>query len=207
MATAAILRAMATADDVLEFWFGNTQGAAPPPEQRKTWWIKSDEHDATIRDRFGDLHAAMASGTHADWLDTPRACLARIIVLDQFSRNLFRNRPEAFAQDGAAIAATDVALGRGDLDVLGPFEQLFVLMPLMHSEVPARQEQCIAEFTALCQRAPAEEPKVFDSNLDFAHRHKAIIDRFGRYPHRNEVLGRTSSEDERVFLNQPGSSF
>ncbi len=198
---------MATADDVLEFWFGNTEGASPPPEQRKTWWIKSDEHDASIRDRFGELHAAMASGAHAEWLDTPRGCLARIIVLDQFSRNLHRNRPEAFASDGAAIAATDVALERGDLEVLGPFEQLFVLMPLMHSEVLARQEQAIVEFAALRGRAPADEPGVFDSNLDYAHRHKAIIDRFGRYPHRNEVLGRTSSEEERVFLTQPGSSF
>ena len=189
---------------VLTFWFGNVAGEPPPPEFQKRWWTKSEAFDGEIRQRFGDLHSALMAGEHDDWLDTPRGCVARIIVLDQFSRNMFRDDPRAFASDPLALAATDRVLQSSFLDDLGGHEQLFALMPLMHAESRERQAQSVREFEALAARTPGD---AFDSNVDYAYRHKRIVDRFGRYPHRNAVLGRDSTAEELEFLKEPGSSF
>lgn len=196
---------MSSVDAVITFWFGNPAGQAPGAEFRERWFKKSDDFDREIREQFEDLHTALMSGQHVDWLESGQGCLARVLVLDQFSRNIFRNRPSAFASDPLALATTDRVLEQGLLTELSPDAQCFLLMPLMHAEDRDRQTQSVEQFTALAERAP-EQPRLKNS-VDYAHRHKEIVDRFGRYPHRNTILGRTSTPEEVQFLKQPGSGF
>lgn len=195
---------MSSFEPVLTFWFGNARGETPSAEHQKRWWTKSDEFDAQVRETFGDLHAALMDGESPDWLESPRGCLARVIVFDQFSRNMFRDTPAAFGSDALALATTDHLLERGTLTELSPHEQLFALMPLMHAESKARQAQSVQQFEALGARASDD---TFARNVDYAYRHKRIVDRFDRYPHRNAILGRPSTEEELAFLQEPGSSF
>lgn len=177
------------AEDVLYFWFVEN---GP-----KEWWQKSLAFDAVIRRKFAETYEAAAIGELAYWRATDRGRLAEIIVLDQFARNMFRDTPKAFAADPVALVlsqeAVSLGVGRGwDENMLQ-----FLYMPYMHSESLAVHEEAVKLFSA-----PGME-----GNLDFELRHKEIIDRFGRYPHRNEILGRQSSVEEIEFLKQPGSSF
>jgi uncharacterized protein (DUF924 family) len=174
-------------DEVLEFWF------ADPAR----WWKKDPAFDTEIRRRFSDLHAAIERGEHEDWLDTPRGALAYIIVLDQFSRNMFRGTARMFASDAQALAAARAAIDRGYDAALPPAERGFLYMPLMHSEDLADQERCVELFQAFAG----------SDQVRYAQQHREIIRRFGRFPHRNEVLGRASTSEELEFLTQPGSSF
>lgn len=175
-------------DTVLKFWFEEI-----PPAQ---WWEANATFDALLRARFlGLLQQATRGELHA-WRDTPRGRLAEIIVLDQFSRNIHRGTPAAFAQDPMALVLSQEAVRQGTLGTLSDAECGFLLMPMMHSESPLIHQQA--------------EP-LFRAHAPFNHRaelqHKAIIDRFGRYPHRNAILGRESTAEEIGFLKQPGSSF
>jgi uncharacterized protein (DUF924 family) len=176
-------------DDILGFWF---EEAGP-----QRWWAADPAFDAEIRARFGELHARAARGGLQDWRDSPRGRLAEIIVLDQFSRNLHRDSPQAFAQDPAALACAQEAVQAGALDELKPDERAFLLLPFMHSE----SREVHVEAARLFRK---HAPRV---NYDFELRHKAIVDRFGRYPHRNALLGRASTAEELEFLKQPGSRF
>ena len=176
-------------DEVLDFWFVE---AGP-----QAWWERNPEFDELVRRRFGALHARGARGELYSWRAVPRGRLAEIIVLDQFSRNLFRDSARAFAQDLAALALAQEAVSAGAHVELEPVQRIFLLLPYMHSE--SREIHVVAE-KLYREFAPAE-------NLDFELRHKAIVDRFGRYPHRNEALGRASTPEEIEFLRQPGSSF
>ncbi|MGH1341498.1 MAG: DUF924 family protein [Nannocystales bacterium] len=196
---------MSSVDAVITFWFGNATAQAPAAGFRQRWFKKSDDFDREIREHFGDLHAALMAGQHAEWLETGLGCLARILVLDQFSRNMFRDTPAAFGSDTLALATTDHVLEQGSLTELSPDGQCFILMPLMHAEDRGRQAQSVEQFTALAERAP-EQPGL-RNNVDYAHRHKEIVDRFDRYPHRNAILGRESSPEEVEFLQRPGSGF
>jgi uncharacterized protein (DUF924 family) len=176
-------------DEVLSFWFEETDA--------KSWWAADPGFDDLIRQRFLGLLQEAASGELYEWRATVRGRLAEIIVLDQFSRNVYRNTPRAFAQDPMALALAQESVAAGALIPLDPTERSFLLLPYMHSE--SRKIHVVAE--ALYREfAPA-------GNHDFELKHKAIIDRFGRYPHRNEVLGRASTPDEVEFLKQPGSRF
>ena len=150
-----------------------------------------------IRRRFGELHTRATSGLLHTWREQALGALAEIILLDQFSRNLFRDQAEAFAFDTLALVLAQEALRRGQDRDLEPAQRVFIYMPYMHSEAREIHEIALELF-----RQPGLE-----SNLDYEVRHKAIIDRFGRYPHRNAVLGRQSTEEELEFLKQPGSSF
>ena len=182
-----------TADTVLEFCFTEASPA--------DWFERSDAFDAKIRERFaGALEAARAGGLD-DWAATPRGCLALIILIDQFSRNLYRGSPEAWSADPAALALTRRALEAGHDAELGKDERKFLYMPLMHSEALADQEDCVRLFRELAD-GDAE-----DVSLDFAVRHRDIVARFGRFPHRNETLGRASTAEEIAFLEEPNSSF
>ena len=175
--------------EILTFWFEQT-----PPER---WWKVDPDFDALIRDRFlGVLQQAAAGELHA-WRSDARGRLAEIIVLDQFPRNIHRGTPAAFACDPVALVLAQEAVAAGALQALAPTERSFLLLPYMHSESGRIHE--IAE-QLYRDHAPPE-------NLDFELRHKAIIDRFGRYPHRNKLLGRESTAEETEFLKQPGSSF
>jgi uncharacterized protein (DUF924 family) len=178
-----------TIDEVVRFWF---EELSP-----KDWYRKDKALDAEIKKRFAAIYDALKSGMPANWLATPKGWLAAIIVLDQFPRNMFRDDPRAFATDAAALALSKRAIAEGIDMKLAPEERAFVYMPFQHAENAADQARSIELFTALGN----------SSNLDFALRHKAIVDRFGRFPHRNAVLGRASTEEESAFLKQPRSSF
>lgn len=174
---------------VLEFWFEEIDP--------KSWWAAEPQFDALIRDRFAALHEEASRGELFPWRATASGRLAEIIVLDQFSRNLYRGSARAYAQDLAALALSQEALSAGAHLELEPAQRVFLLLPYMHSESRAIHvfaERLFREFTP-------------PFNLEFELRHKAIIDRFGRYPHRNEDVGRASTAEEIEFLRQPGSSF
>ncbi len=178
------------AETVLGFWFSELTP--------KDWFRKSDELDQTIRQRFGRCHRSVRQGETWQWRATPRGRLAEIIVLDQFSRNIFRDEAAAFAMDSMALALAQEAVARGEDQALPePMQRAFLYMPYMHSESPLIHEEAVRLFS---------QPGLED-NLKFEHAHKDIIDRFGRYPHRNAVLGRPSTEEEEAFLKEPGSSF
>jgi uncharacterized protein (DUF924 family) len=176
-------------DAVLRFWFEETD--------QKAWWRPDPAFDEEIRRRFTELHACACQGELSGWRATSRGRLAEIIVLDQFSRNLFRASARAFAQDLAALVLAQEAVAAGAHLALEPEQRVFLLLPYMHSE--SHEIHAVAESLF---RAFTPSP-----NHDFELRHKAIVERFGRYPHRNEVLGRTSTPEELEFLAQPGSSF
>jgi uncharacterized protein (DUF924 family) len=175
-----------TAEDVLAFWF------ADPAR----WWKKDPAFDAEIRARFIPLHEAIDRGEREDWLDTARSALAYVIVLDQFSRNMFRGTARSFASDPRALAAARRGVDRGDDRTLSDDERVFLYMPFMHSEWLDDQDRSCALFLASRH-----------DQARFAEMHRNIIRRFGRFPHRNAILGRTSTPEEDAFLKQPGSSF
>lgn len=175
--------------DIIGFWFEEATA--------KQHFSKDEAFDAQIRARFSDTHAAAARGELFEWRDSPEGRLAEIIVLDQFSRNLFRDSPHAFACDSMALVLTQEAIrAEADQD-LSQQQRLFLYMPCMHSE--SRHIHAIA--LTLFESLGLEE------NLKYEQRHKAVIDRFGRFPHRNALLGRESTPEELEFLRQSGSSF
>lgn len=177
------------AEALLQFWFQEI------PET--SWWQKNPDFDALLRQRFGSWHTRAACGELFSWRDTLRGRLAEILLLDQLSRNLYRDRPEAFACDGIALVLSQEAVRSGEARTLPPRERNFLYLPYMHSESPLIHEEALQLFA---------EPGL-EWNLDFEKRHKAIIDRFGRYPHRNAILGRESTPEEIAFLATAGSSF
>lgn len=180
---------MAAAQDVLGFWFEEIQPAA--------WWKVDPAFDELVRSRFGVLHERAGRCELFGWRATPEGRLAEVIALDQFARNIHRGKPGAFAADPLALALAQEAVAAG-ADLKLPVERrAFLYMPYMHSESAAIH--AVAE-PLMRERAPQH-------THDFELKHKAIIDRFGRYPHRNAVLGRVSTAEEVEFLKQPGSSF
>lgn len=205
--------AVATPDEVLAFWFG----ACPPADAaalplRQQWFTKSDAFDARIRERFGPTIEAALAGRLDGWASNPPGWLALIVVLDQFTRNVFRGTPRSFAGDAQARALAVQGLARGWDAELCWLARPFALLPLEHSEDPAAQHDCVARFTALCADAqaagaPPEVCQILDGNLDYAVRHQGVIQRFGRFPHRNPILGRASTEAEQHYLVQPGAGF
>jgi len=177
------------AADVLRFWF---EEIAPPQ-----WWRRDPVFDQTVRSRFADLHEAAGRAELWSWRETAPGRFAEIIVLDQFSRNLHRDSPLAFACDPLALALAQEAVAAGAPAQVDAARRAFIYMPYMHSESPTIHAVALKLF---------EDPAASD-NLDFERRHKAIVDRFGRYPHRNAVLGRASTPEEIEFLKTPGSAF
>jgi len=186
------------AGQVLSFWFGaeNEYG-----KRRKQWFQKDAAFDAGIAARFRALHEEAARGDLERWKDSVGDCLALIVLLDQFSRNMFRGSARAFASDGLARDAARHALQEGYDQGLLPVERMFVYLPFEHSEdLQDQQRSC-----RLARTLEAFEET--DDAYDYAERHRAIIARFGRFPHRNEALGRPSTPEELEFLKQPGSGF
>jgi len=179
----------ATAKDVIQFWFEEIS-----PKQR---FKKDEEFDALILERFKSVHKRASQGLLYTWRDHPLDALAEIIVLDQFSRNMYRDKPKAFAQDTLALVLAQEAIRRKLDTELDPGYKAFLYMPFMHSESAEIHEIAVFLF---------DQPGLED-NYNFELKHKAIIDRFGRYPHRNEILKRKSTPEELEFLSQPGSSF
>ncbi|SFR92137.1 Uncharacterized conserved protein, DUF924 family [Dyella sp. OK004] len=188
---------MPTAKDVLDFWFD--------PANEPRWFERDDAFDAEIRERFGALQGRASCGELDAWAETPEGWLALLILLDQFSRNLYRNDPRAFASDLHAQALAIAGITRGYDAALPPLWRAFAYLPLEHAEDPALQQHCVDLFGGLCAQVPDEAR--YANYLDYARRHQAVIDRFGRFPHRNAVLGRRSTQDEESYLAQPGAGF
>ena len=180
---------MLSPQPILHFWFEELTA--------KQHFVKHAALDETIRARFGDTLEAAARCELFGWCATAQGRLAEIIVLDQFSRNVYRDTPRAFAQDALALVLAQELVTSAQDASLPEAQRVFAYMPYMHSESALVHTQAVALFTQLG----------IPDNLNFELRHKAIIDRFGRYPHRNAILGRTSSAQELVFLGEPGSSF
>ncbi|MGD1917736.1 MAG: DUF924 family protein [Pleurocapsa sp.] len=175
--------------EVLNFWFSE--------EVKSLWFKKSIDFDSKIKRLFLETYQLAKAGKLDSWQELADSALALIILLDQFPRNMFRHSPQAFATDAQAVRVTEFAISNNYQQSLSTDRQVFLYMPLMHSENKANQAQCVDLFEKLGK----------EDNLKFAIKHKKIIDRFGRFPHRNQILGRESSIAEKEFLTQPGSSF
>lgn len=185
---------------VLDFWFGD-----PPGQYRQAWFTKDPAFDAQIREQFLTLHEAAAAGRCATWGSDPQArpldCIALIVVTDQFPRNMFRGEARAFATDPIALEAARRLVASGADRGLLPVQRQFAYLPFEHSESLEDQQRGVELLSALDGLPQMQEPGLW------ARRHLEIIARFGRFPHRNAALGRTSSEEELAFLQQPGSGF
>lgn len=188
------------ADRVLDFWFG-PEDEPGYGEWREAWFRKDEAFDDEVRERFGDLYEEAASGALDGWRDDARSCLALVILLDQFPRNMFRGDPRTHATDDKALEASKYAVDRALDRELPGFQRHFLYMPFMHSEDLEDQRRSVELFEIL-----AGVPDSTDVS-SYAVQHMEIVERFGRFPHRNEVLGRTSTPEEAEFLGQPGSSF
>lgn len=190
---------------VFDFWFQPTEGQAADAPRRE-WFQKNDDFDREIARRFGALIEQALAGGLLHWNEEgPQAALARILVLDQFCRNVHRGTPLAFAGDPLALeGALAMVDAQRDL-ALTPLQRGFVYLPFEHAEDMAMQERAVALFQRMHDAAPAA-PGIAGM-LDFAQRHREVIRRFGRFPHRNAILGRASTPEEQAFLLQPGSGF
>jgi uncharacterized protein (DUF924 family) len=186
-------------EEILEFWFGRP-GTAEYGSTRNVWFRKDVAFDAAIRERFGAAIETALSGGFTDWT-SPRGMLARILLLDQFTRNAFRDTPRAFAGDSLALTLAGEAIARGDDDRRIAVERWFMYMPFVHAESAPAQERAVELFRKLRDQAGLADP------LQWAERHAAVVQRFGRFPHRNAILGRESTAEEVAFLAAPGSRF
>jgi len=178
-----------TPADVLDFWFAAST--------RASWFVRSEAFDALVRAKLGPLHARAARGELDAWAADPRDALALVILLDQVPRNIHRGSADAFASDAHALQHARAIVDAGLDRTLSEVEKVFLYLPFEHSEAPADQDRCVALMRAL------GDPLW----LDFAEKHRVIIARFGRFPHRNAILGRESTPEELEFLQQPGSAF
>lgn len=195
-------------NDVLSYWFGDLKSAEDYPQQQSNiWWEGSDDIDQEIRDRFGKLVNDAASHKLDGWKKTPKGRLALIILVDQFSRNIYRGTPQAFSSDPIARELTLEGINLGDDLKLFPIERAFFYLPLEHTEDLKVQELSVAKYKKLMTDAPASLTPIFQTWLDHAQQHYEIIKEFGRFPYRNEVLGRKSTAEELKFLEDPDASF
>lgn len=189
------------AREVIDFWFGEPADALRG-QARPMWFQKSDALDTSILERFGTRVEQALGGELGEWSSTASAALAQILLLDQFTRNAFRGTPRAFAGDARALAVAIALVGSHQDEDLPPTQRWFVYMPFEHAESLAMQDESVRLFSSLLGAAPE-----LTQALDYAHRHREVIVRFGRFPHRNAILGRESTADELEFLRQPGSGF
>ena len=183
------MSSLPNSEDVLEFWFTELEP--------KDWFVSNLDLDERIKVRFSKLLESARQSELYTWRNTAEGRLAEIIVLDQFSRNLYRGKPQSFLSDPMALVLAQEAVALGEDMKLSEKQRSFLYMPYMHSESLVIHEEAVRLF----------KQSGLENNLDFEYRHKVIIERFGRYPHRNKILGRQSSEEELEFLTQPGSSF
>jgi len=198
--TPQVLKVMESYENVLEFWFGR-KDTEQFGRARDEWFTKSFAFDAEIRNRFAGLQAAAAAQELEDWKSIPRGRLALILLLDQFSRNLYRDSPQAFACDAQALRLAQEALDAGLDGALPPIERMFLYMPFQHSEDLEVQRKSLALFERL--RAYPETAMCYD----YAVRHFEVIEKFGRFPHRNAILRRASTPEELDYLQQAGAGF
>jgi uncharacterized protein (DUF924 family) len=193
---------------VLQFWFGDVDelGRSDVMHSRR-WFMKDEAFDREIAQRFGETYADVRGGRREAWLDDPRGRVAYVIVLDQFPRNMFRGTARMFEGDRQALAAAVEGVARHDDAGLNTSERSFLYMPYMHSEDIDMQDRSVALFKDLVETAPSELRASMLSAVQYAEKHRDIIARYGRFPHRNTALGRQSTPEELAFIAEPGSGF
>jgi len=198
-----------TPQHIIHFWFGSLDepDSTIAGRQAGLWWGKSSDTDVEIQRRFGDLPEHVTAGSLEGWKNLPDGWLALILVVDQFTRNVFRDTPRAFAFDEVARQLCIEGMEAGQDAHLRLIQRVFFYLPLEHSEDADHQSWCVDLMRGLVRRAPEDQRAVFEGFVGYAEAHKRIIDRFGRFPHRNEILGRESTSEELEFLKQPASSF
>lgn len=194
--------------DLLHWWFGQgTSATEIAAEKQRLWFGYRPKQDAEARERFGALVEQALNGDLQDWAELPEGWLALVLLLDQLPRMIHRDTPRAFAGDERAQQLVRDGLAHGGDMLLSPIQRVFIYLVLEHAENLAVQDLAVAHFTALRDIAAEHEQALFRDFLDYAERHREVISRFGRFPHRNAILGRDSSDAEQSFLQQPGSSF
>lgn len=199
---------MDLSEQVLRFWFGDSLESPEAVQKRAKLWFAPDlDFDRQIERAFASLPGRAREGALDAWEGEPRSALALVLVLDQFPRNLFRGSAAAFEFDAQALDVALRAVERGLDEALHPLEATFLYLPFEHAEDEALQDRCVALFRNLLERAPAPLNAQFVQFLAYAERHQAVIARFGRFPHRNAVLGRPSSAEEKAYLKEGGESF
>ncbi|MEM1086930.1 MAG: DUF924 family protein [Pseudomonadota bacterium] len=203
------MTALPTPQDVLDYWLGDaTHDAEAADTKMKLWFQKSAATDADIANRFLDLMAPLADGLAYDWADHgPQHRLAAIIAIDQFSRNLFRDSKHAFANDHIALGLTKDALLKGEDKTISEVERIFLYLPLEHSERMTDQDLSVQMYTNLAKQARPDFKALCENTLDYAIRHRDVIDQYGRFPHRNAILKRPNTDAETEYLSQPGAGF
>ena len=193
---------------ILTFWFGRAADDPAEAAAREAFWFgASREADSLIRERFGSAVEAAARREFDSWLQAPHSALALVLLLDQFPRNLWRGTAKAFAHDAQALGAAREAVSRGHFRNLAPIEQAFLVLPFQHSESIDDQHESVRFSSEIAQAAPEAWRPLLEGYLQFAKEHLALIERFGRFPHRNQVLGRAPSAEEEEYSSKGGASF
>jgi uncharacterized protein (DUF924 family) len=197
-----------TYDEVLRFWLGAYPlDLAAMQRVQAQWFRKDDALDVAIRTQFGPTIDAARRGALDGWAAQPDSWLALLIVLDQFTRNAYRERPESFAGDAQSLRLALAGIERGHDQAVPPMARIFCYLPIEHAEDRGLQARSVALFEALAAAPGAEPAGFFATTLDYARRHQAVIERFGRFPHRNAILGRANTVPEQDYLSQPGAGF
>jgi uncharacterized protein (DUF924 family) len=192
-------------ESILNFWFGDD--SLHTTNRQSMWFSHSHDFDQIIGERFGALVEEASCGGFDDWVKTPRGALALVLLLDQFRRHIYRDDARAFTHDAHARKIAETAIDHGFDEKLGVVERMFLYLPLEHSEDLVAQERAVALFSALRDVAIEDERKLIDVAVEYAIRHRDCIAKFGRFPHRNETLGREDTKEEREFLKRPDSRF
>lgn len=193
---------MSRSEEILTFWFGSSATEAPDPERMQLWFRGGADVDREIRERFGTDVEQARRGELTTWAETPRGRLALIILLDQFSRNIYRGSAEAYAKDALALELAVAGLDNGQYAALRGFERMFFVLPLGHSEDLAMQERALAYCEAWVASLPQELQGMGQGALGHAREHRDVIARFGRFPTRNQVLGRPSTPEEEAHVRE-----
>jgi uncharacterized protein (DUF924 family) len=197
--------------EVRRFWFGRLPLKPEGVQARLALWYGNREDgqqtDEIVRSRFGDLAARAAAGGLAAWADSPRRRLSLILLLDQFPRHIHRGTERAFATDREALALALSGMQSAADAALTPVERIFFYMPLQHAELRDAQEEAVAAYRRLLNEAPEELKAMFASSLEYAQLHRSVVARFGRFPHRNRVLGRPNTAEEEEYLREGGQTF
>ncbi len=198
---------VAEPEDVVTFWFGDDPEA--PLARQDQWWTPSDEFDAEVERRFAPTLRAADAGRLDHWREAPVSVLALVLVFDQFPRNIFRGSARAFAWDERALETTDHAIAEGLDEELSLVHRWFLYLPLMHAESIERQEQSVAIFEELRQEASqgSDVRAALDGAVEFAREHRDIVESYGRFPYRNQALGRESTDEEREYLEEGGARY
>ena len=190
---------------ILRFWFGDDP--LKPLANERMWFSKNSSVDADIRERFSTELESAGNGAYDDWVKTPDGALALAILLDQFSRQIYRGTEQAFAFDERALKTAQIALAHGFDAKMGVVERCFLYLPFEHCERLEPQERTVELFSTLYEEASGAEKIFIAETLDYAVRHREVIQTFGRFPHRNDILGRSSTNAELDFLKTPGARF